>query len=380
MSGQVRVAVTGWAFASPFGTTEEAFWDGICHGPTPVSSWSSEPDYPGLECLAAQLPAGSFPDRPDLSWHRIFALGDDLARRALGMAGFESAPPGSGLALGSYWAEEDYVGHPHPPALVPTLAGDLGATGPSANLPIACASGNSAVAWATAKVRNGHAPFMLAGGLDVIGPLAVGSYLYLDNLTDTLPRPFSARRDGFLLSEGGAVFLLEPLESARRAGRRVLAEICGTGASHDASHPTRPDAAGGGLLRATRQALAQAGLAPEAIGYVNAHSPGTRMNDPGEAAAIATIFGPRGVPVSSTKGALGHAQGGANALEAVVCMLALRHRLAPPTLNLDEPDPDFQIDAIVGKPRPIDSAFALSLAASIGGATSVVVVGQGDPL
>lgn len=375
---ELRVGITGWALASPFGTDEDAFWRGICHGPTPVSTWTSEPDYPGLECLAAQVPAGSFPERPDLGWHRVLALGADLGRRAAAMAGFSGLPAGTGLALGSYWAEEDFAGRPHPPALMPTLIRELGITGPAANLPIACASGNAALAWAASRLRHGHAPVMLAGGLDVIGPLAAGSYLYLDNLTDTLPRPFSPDRDGFLYGEGGAVFVLEPLEAARRAGRPVLAELRGTGSAHDASHPTRPDPAGGGLVRAMRQALAQAGLVPADIGYVNAHAPGTRMNDPGEAAAIGTVFGARGVPVSSTKGAIGHAQGGANALEALACVLALRHGVAPPTLNLGAPDPALELDAVAGAPRPIASGHALSLASSLGGATCVLVFGKGD--
>ncbi|MBM3270603.1 MAG: hypothetical protein FJZ01_23460 [Candidatus Sericytochromatia bacterium] len=374
----MRVAITGMALASPFGSAEDAFWHGICHGPTPVRPYSSEPDYPGLACLSAALPADSFPPRPDLGWHRAAHLGADLGQRALVAAGYGALPSGVGLALGSYWSEEDHARRSQPPPLLPALLSDLGITGPAANLPVACASGNTAIAWGAARIRNGHAPVMLAGGLDVLGPLAAGSYLYLDNLTHNLPRPFSANRDGFLYGEGGAMFVLEPLETARQAGRLILAEVCGTGNAHDASHPTRPDPAGGGLVRAMRQALAQAGLEPAAVGYVNAHSPGTIVNDPGEAAALATVFGPRKVPVSSTKGALGHAQGGANALEAAACVLALRHGLAPPTMNLDAPDPALAIDAIAGSPRPLSTRFALSLASSLGGATCAILLGKGD--
>ncbi len=369
------VAITGWAFASPFGSAEDAFWHGICSGPTPITPWRSDTGFPGIECLAAQVPGVG-----GATAHRVFEMAYDLARRALAHAGFAAAPPGLGLGLGSYWGETDYLALPRrrpPPSLVPELVRELHLGGPTANLPVACAAGNYALAWAAGRIRRQDAPFMLAGGLDVIGTAAVGSYLFLDNLADALPRPFAADRDGFLLGEGGALFLLEPSAQAERAGRPVLAHLRGVGNAHDASHPTRPDPAGGGLVRAIRQALGEARLSPGDIGYVNAHAPGTIQNDPGESAALREVFGPKGVPVSSTKAALGHAQGGANALEALACILALRHGLAPPTLNLARPDPALELDAIVVAPRPFEARYALSLASSLGGATSAIVLERG---
>lgn len=174
------------------------------------------------------------------------------------------------------------------------------------------------------------------------------------------------------------MFVLESWESARARGARVLGEICGAAAGHDAAHPTRPASDGRGLKRALTQALSEAGRTAGDIGYVNAHSPGTEANDTGEAAAYRAVFGPRGVPVSSTKAALGHAQGGANALEAVVCLLALQHQLLPPTFNVAAPDPQFEIDLVVGKPRPAHLEYAVSAASGMGGASAVLVLGRGN--
>lgn len=372
------LAVTGWALASPFGHDPDAFWDGICHGPTPRAAWRSEPDFPGLGChLAPLAPAAAL----EAAGHPPMLLAADLARRALRTAGLESAPAGCGLAVGAIWLDLDYLSIPRrraPEAALPYLARTLGLTGPMASTPVACAAGNIAIAWACDRLRRGEAPMMLAGGLDLAGPTAIGGYTYLDVFTDDLPRPFDQDRDGFLLGEGGAMFVLEPLEAAHAAGRPVLATVVGVGGGHDGSHPTRPADDGRGLVAAMRRALTDAGLAPEAIGYLNAHGPGTPANDPGEAAAIATVFGPHALPVSSTKGALGHAQGGANALEALACMLALRHRQAPPTLNLDHPDPSLPLDLVAGEPRALVREHALSLASSMGGASSALIFQRGD--
>jgi 3-oxoacyl-[acyl-carrier-protein] synthase II len=244
------------------------------------------------------------------------------------------------------------------------------------NTPVACAASNTALAWAIDRIEAGQASCMLAGGFDVVGPTAVGGYQLFDNLTHSLPRPFDLERDGFLLGEGGAIFFLEPEESARAAGRRIVAIVRGAGCAHDAAHPTRPSPDGRGLRRALQKALREAGLSPAEIGYVNAHSPGTLANDAAEAAAYREVFGPRGVPVSSTKAALGHAQGGANSLEMVACIFALERQELPPTLNLASPDPELQLDLIAGGPRPTRIAHAVNSACSLGGASAVVVVSR----
>lgn len=373
----MRVAISGCAFASPFGSDFDTFWQGLCQGPMPIATWHSEPNFPGLGCRLAALPGADHQEAPG---ERTLALSIDLGRQALASAGLIQAPRGTGLALGSAWMEGDILGvPPRPPgrSLLPAIASTLGLTGPITGTPIACASSNYALAWAYDRLRAGDCQYMLAGGVDVAGPMAIGGYLYLDVMTDTVPRPFAVNQDGFLLSEGGAFFLLEPLEQARAAGRRVWGEIVGTGTGHDASHPTRTAPDGRGLAFAMRRALQEAGLSPDAIDYLNAHSPGTAANDAGEAAAIHAVFGSYRVPVSSTKGSHGHAQGGANALEALACLLALRHQVAPPTLHVDQVAEALGLDVIVA-PRPMVLQHVLSLASCMGGANAAVIFARGD--
>jgi 3-oxoacyl-[acyl-carrier-protein] synthase II len=374
-----RIAITGYAFVSPFGDDEAAFWQGICHGPVPNTTWSS-PQYPDISCQAALLPEALAPAPGPVS-ERILAITEQVCRRTLASAGISSTPAGMGLAMGTLWGEHDHIGSDPdlPPApLLSRLRASLGLEGPMVTISVACAAGNAAMAWACDRLRQGEAQMMLAGGLDLVGPIAVDAYTYLGTMTADLPRPFAAERDGFLLGEGGAFFLLEPWDQAVAAGRPILAEICGVGGGHDGDHPTRPAVDGRGAVGAMQRALADAGMAAGQIGYVNAHAPGTAANDIGETAAICTVFGPNGVPVSSTKSVLGHAQGGANALEAVACLLALRHQALPPTLNVMSRDPELApIDCILAGPRPAQVSHVLSLAASMGGATWALIFGRG---
>lgn len=371
----LQLAITGMAFASPFGSEPEAFWQGLCQGPSPAVDWRSAGDgFPEVACRAAPLPPGS----PE----GLVPLGLALAQGALASAGLEALPPGAGLAVGSAWGVGDRLHRPgqaHAPGMLGAWVEALGVRGPATTTPVACAAGNAAIAWAARRVAAGEAPMMLAGGLDLIGPSAAGVFGYLDNLTHDRPRPFDQARDGFLLADGGALFLLEPVASARAAGRRILARLSGVGGAHDASHPTRPDPSGRGMHEALAAAWEEAGRPP--LGYVNAHAPGTEANDLAEAEAIASLFGRRGVPVSSTKGALGHAQGGANALEAVACILALHQGLAPPTLHLEAPVPELaeRLDLIQGSPRPLAPGQAVaSLATSLGGAVWALVLEGGE--
>jgi 3-oxoacyl-[acyl-carrier-protein] synthase II len=373
-----RVAVTGLAFVSPFGDDREDLWQALCRGSARTVEYDPDPRYDGLACTAALLPA---PVAAGPCGDRFTSLVVGLARRALADAGFPQSPPGTGLAIGSLWAETDVLGMPRrqPLPLLPSLGAALNLTGPVAGASVACCAGNTAIAWAVDQIRFGDAPVMLAGGLDLVGPLASGAYTYLDTLATTVPRPFDENRDGFLLAEGGAMFVLEPLDAARQAGRRVLGEIVGTGSAHDAFHATLPSPEGRGLIRAMRMALEDGRLNPSQVGYVNAHAPGTIANDPGEAAAIVAVFGPHGVPVSSTKGVLGHAQGGANALEAIACLMALDRQAIPPTRHLETPDSAWPLDLVMGDERPASFDYALSAASSMGGAVSVLVFGRGEP-
>jgi 3-oxoacyl-[acyl-carrier-protein] synthase II len=180
-------------------------------------------------------------------------------------------------------------------------------------------------------------------------------------------RPFDAERDGFVMGEGAGVLVLESLDSARRRGVPILGRICGYGLSTDAYHLTAPCPDGRGAVQAMQAALRMARLQPSDIGYVNAHGTSTQQNDPIESAAIAAVLGPEPPPVSSSKSMIGHLLGAAGAVEAIATLETLRHGLAHPTVNLEQPDPACTLDYVPDKARPIAARHALSNSFAFGG-------------
>jgi nodulation protein E len=250
---------------------------------------------------------------------------------------------------------------------------ELGVTGPCCTMSTACSSANHAIGHAFWLVRSGAAELALAGGSEA--PFSPGHLKAWEALRVIAPdtcRPFSRDRLGMILGEGGAMLVLEPLDAARARGARVYAEIAGFGMSSDAHHVTQPSVAG--PARAMRAALADAGLAPEQIGYVNAHGTGTRGNDSAEARAIREVFGARaaGPAVSSTKSMHGHALGAAGALEAVATVLALDAGILPPTANFTAPDPECDLDAVPNRARAVRVEAALSNSFAFGGLNAVL--------
>jgi 3-oxoacyl-[acyl-carrier-protein] synthase II len=235
-----------------------------------------------------------------------------------------------------------------PEGYVDRVRGELGLTGPSLGLSAACASGNHALAVARQWLRLGWADVCLAGGCDMaVTPMSMacfGNLRALSRRNDDPARacrPFDAARDGFVIGEGGAVFVLEPAGAARHRGARVYAEVAGFGASSDAHHAVIPSPDPGPAVAAMRRALAEARVAPGDVDYINAHAPGTPVGDVLEANALAIVLGPATpeVPVSSTKSMTGHLLTAAGAVEAIACIVALEHQALPPTINLDHPDP-----------------------------------------
>ena len=250
---------------------------------------------------------------------------------------------------------------------------DLGLTGPSFAISSACASAGHAIGQALAILRSGQADLALAGGSEA--PFSHAGLKGWDALRVIAPdtcRPFSRDRKGMILGEGGAMLVLEDLESARTRGARVYAELAGAGYSADAHHITQPSVAG--PARAMRAALADAGLAPEAVGYINAHGTGTIGNDPVETRAIREVFGARAsaVAVSSTKSMHGHTLGAAGALEAVATALALHYGVLPPTANYLGPDPECDLDVVSNSAREQRLEAALSNSFAFGGLNAVL--------
>jgi 3-oxoacyl-[acyl-carrier-protein] synthase II len=220
----------------------------------------------------------------------------------------------------------------------------------------ACSAGAHAIGEAARKIAYGDADAVMTGGSEAsLTPLARAAFSALDALSPTgISRPFDARRDGFVMGEGAAILILEDAEKAAERGARVLAKVRGFGATSDAYHLTAPDKEGAGAAAAIRKALEDAGVEAEDIVYVNAHGTSTPLNDRAETKAIKAIFGEdTEIPVSSTKSAIGHLLGAAGAVEAVATILALRDRIAPPTLGYEEPEEGMDLDYVPGQTRQL---------------------------
>jgi 3-oxoacyl-[acyl-carrier-protein] synthase II len=276
------------------------------------------------------------------------------------------------------------------PLAVPLMMSNAGAAaislrhglrGPSFAVSTACASGAHALGCALRMLQGGEADAVLAGGSEAgLAPLARAAFSALDALSKSgISRPFDARRDGFVMGEGAAVLVLERSGPAGVRGARVLGTIRGYGASSDAYHLTAPREDGAGQADAMLAALADAGVAAEEIDYVNAHGTATPLNDRTETRAIKLALGERAgkIPVSSTKSAIGHLLGAAGAVEAVATLLALRERIAPPTLGWSERDEDLDLDYVPGAARPLRvaegrPALALSNSFGFGGHNAVL--------
>lgn len=252
----------------------------------------------------------------------------------------------------------------------------FGLKGPNYCPTSACASGAHAIGEAAEIIRRGWALAVVAGGSEApITPIGIASFASAKAISTRnddpagASRPFDAERDGFVLSEGGAMLVLEDLEFARARGARILAELVGYGLSADAYHITQPAPGGEGALRSMRAALKHAGLSPDDIDYINAHGTSTPAGDIAETEAIKRLLGERAyrVPVSSSKSQFGHLLGAAGAIEAIVSILAIQEQLLPPTINYTTPDPQCDLDYVPNAARPGRVDTVLSNSFGFGG-------------
>lgn len=280
-----------------------------------------------------------------------------------------------------------------PRLMANAIAGDLsirfGLQGPSGSHTTACASSGHSIGDAYRMVRSGYADVMLAGGSEAaISPLCLGAFMTMRALSTRndeptkASRPFDSKRDGFVLSEGAAVLVLESEAHARARGATILAEVVGYGASSDASHITAPDDQGRGAARSMQWALSDAGLEPDAIDYINAHGTSTPLGDKAEVAAVKSIFGERALKskggsllMSSTKSMVGHCLGASGGVEMVACIGAIRHGIVAPTINCDDPDPGFDMDFVPNKARDARVRYAMNNTFGFGGHNVTLIVG-----
>ncbi len=282
------------------------------------------------------------------------------------------------------------------PFFIPMMIADMasgyvsivyGLKGPNYATVSACASGGNAVVDAWLLIRAGLADAMLTGGSEAaVTPMSLAGFCSVRALSrrnddpQRASRPFDAERDGFVLSEGAGVMLLEELEHARRRGATILAEVIGVGLTGDAHHMTAPAPDGEGAVRAMRMAVETAGISPDAVQYINAHGTSTELNDASETAAIREVFGAHAdrLMVSSTKSVTGHALGAAAALELIFCVLAIRDGVIPPTINYEHPDPACDLDYVPNEARRFDLDTALSNAFGFGGHNVSIIVRRFD--
>ncbi|HOP77033.1 MAG TPA: beta-ketoacyl-ACP synthase II [Thermogutta sp.] len=261
----------------------------------------------------------------------------------------------------------------------------FGIKGPSYGVVTACASASSAVVEAAKGIQFGEIDVAITGGTEAaVTPLGIAGFTAMSALSERndapekASRPFDRDRDGFVLSEGAGIVVLEELEHAKRRGATILGELLGYGCSSDAGHITQPDENGTGAARAMADALRNAGLNPEDIGYINAHGTSTPLGDRAETVAIKNVFGDyaKKVSVSSTKSQLGHLLGASGGVELIISLLAVRKGVIPPTINYETPDPECDLDYTPNVPRECRMKAAMSNSFGFGGHNVSLIVGE----
>jgi 3-oxoacyl-[acyl-carrier-protein] synthase II len=276
-----------------------------------------------------------------------------------------------------------------PKLMVNAASGNItihfGAHGPSSAVATACASATNAMNDALRTIRRDEADVVFTGGSEAaVTELSVAAFNSMHALSTRnndpaeASRPFDRDRDGFVLSEGAGILIFEELEHARRRGARIYCEVLGTGVSSDGGHITQPDENGAWAALAMRNCLQDAGLAPEALDYINAHGTSTVLGDIAETRAIKQVLGPhaRKVAISSTKSAIGHMLGASGGVELVATVMAMRHHTLPPTINLDDPDPECDLDYVPLRPRDQRIRRAMSNSFGFGGHNACILVGE----
>ena len=402
-----RVVVTGIGMITPLGASLEKSWAGLTAGQSgigPITRFDAK----DLETRIA----GEVHDFDPLQYmeRKEAKRADRFAQFAVATAGqalkdatleiTKDVAPRIGVTFGSgiggvETLVENILVHERDPRrvspfMIPMMIMDMaageiamkyGAKGPNLATVSACASSAHAIGEAADTIRRGQADVMLAGGSEAgLIKVAVGAFNAMNALSrrndepQKASRPFDKERDGFVFSEGAACLVLEEEGFATARGAHILGEIVGYGATADAYHVTAPPAGAEGAVRAIRMAMTDAGITPAQIGYVNAHGTSTQANDSAETAALKTVFGTKVPPVSSTKSMTGHTLGAAGAIEAAICLLAMRDGVLPPTINQEVPDPACDLDYIPNVARKAQVEYALSNSMGFGGHNVALVI------
>jgi 3-oxoacyl-[acyl-carrier-protein] synthase II len=399
-----RIAVTGIGVVTPIGTGRQEFWDNLLAGASgfaPVESFDTGRHTVHLGAEVKGFDGERWVRRLDPGYlGRASQMAIAAAHQALADAGLEGSidPERAGVSMGTTSGEPREVEKYDDRHLAGTLgalgpefidlypchviaahvAAELGFEGQVTMIPAACAAGNYAIAHAVDVLRTGRAEVMLAGGADAFSRITYTGFARLGAIATDTVRPFDKNRKGMIPGEGAGVLVLEPLERALARGARVYAEVAGYGLSCDAHHMTAAHPEGAGAARAMAQALAESGLRPEQVSYVSAHGTGTPTNDRLETIAVKRVFGEAAyrVPMSSIKSMIGHTMGAASAIEAAVCALAVWEDVVPPTMNLEEADPECDLDYVASVPRRMRVESAMNNAYAFGGNNASLILAK----
>jgi beta-ketoacyl-acyl-carrier-protein synthase II len=409
-NGRPRVVITGMGALTPLGRMNE-FWDNLVAGRSGIRNIQQfETDGLGVK-IAGEVdfePREQIPPKEARRMSRASQMTIISARMALEDSGLlreDVANMGDrvGVVIGTVNAgftmlldaAYDYTFRGRkafPLALLnglPNMPGhyisvDMGASGPLETISTACASGTQSIGAGVELIRTGRSDLVFAGGVDCLvrkeilaafDEMTVLSNSYNDR-PEEASRPFDANRDGFVMSEGTGIVVLESLDRAKARGARIYAEVTGHAASSDAHHSAAPDSEGVGARKAMRWALEDAHLDTSGVDYINAHGTGTRLNDAVETRAIKALFGSRAyeLMISSTKSMIGHCMGGAGTIEAIATALSLHEQVIHPTINYVTPDPECDLDYVPNQPRQARVRAALSNSFGLGGQNACLVL------
>ena len=393
-----KIVVTGMGAVTPVGIGVENYWNNITAGASGIDTIKTfDPSE-----LAVQI-AGEVKDLirktdPFMQYAYI------AAEEAMKQSGIKIEPERTGIVMGTAMAgiatiaytQEALTGASHKkvgPRFIPKILGNIAAAniaidyniqGPSFTVSTACSSGGDAINTACMCMQSGKADIMLAVGAEsVLCPLVIYSLANAKALSrrndspSTASRPFDVTRDGFVIGEGGGALVLETEEHALARGAKIYAEIRGCGNTDDAYHVTAPHPEGRGAIACMKQAIAEAGINPSDIGYINAHGTATNKGDTVETSSIKKVFGNTLPYVSSTKGATGHMMGAGGITETITCVKAIETGTVPPTINLNEVDPECAgIDFVANTAKKAEINFAMSNAFGFGGQNSSIIVGK----
>lgn len=406
-----RVVITGLGMVTPLGNTVEENWDAVCNGRSgigPITRFDAS-DFPVR--IAGEVknfnPEDYIEDKKEIKkmdtfLHYALASGK-MAVHSAGLVINDDNAERVGVLVGAGLGGLATIERYHAlylkegpkkisPFFVPMLIINLapgqiamyfGAKGPNSSMVTACATGNHSIGEAFKIIQRGDADAMIAGGVEsTITPLAVGGFSAMKALSAThnheperASRPFERDRDGFVIAEGAGILVLEELETAKRRGAPILAEIIGFGCNADAYHITAPSPNGEGAARCMNLALKDAGVSYQEVDYINAHGTSTPANDLAETKAIKTVFQERSkhIAVSATKSMTGHLLGAAGGVEAIYTVLALKHGIIPPTINYENPDPECDLDYVPNTARQQNIKVALSNSFGFGGTNATLV-------